>query len=49
MDDGATEKQAIETVNSYSPKDWQGELEGAKPIIIYTVNKALKEKRRTKQ
>ena len=40
IDDGMTEKQAIKTVDKYSPRDWQKELKGAKPIIVYTINKA---------
>ncbi|MBP5512769.1 hypothetical protein J6X73_01220 [Candidatus Saccharibacteria bacterium] len=40
MDNGMTEKQAIKTVDSYSLKDWQREFEGAKSIIVYTINKA---------
>ena len=42
MDDGMTEKQAIKTVDNYSPRDWKQELEGARPIIVNTIEKALK-------
>ena len=42
MDDGMTEKQAIKTVDDYSPRDWKQELEGARPIIVNTIEKALK-------
>ncbi len=42
MDNGMTEKQAIKTVDDYSPKDWQQELEGAKPIITKTIEKMIK-------
>ena len=42
IDDGVTEKQAIKTVDSYSFKDWQQELEGARSIIVNTINKAAK-------
>ena len=42
MDDGMTEEQAIKTVDSYSPKDWRQELEGARPIIVNTIEKAIK-------
>lgn len=41
MDDGLAEEQAIKTVDNYSSKDWQKELEGAKPIIKKTIEKAL--------
>ena len=40
MDDGMTEEQAIKTVDNYSPKDWQQELEEARSIIVDTVKKA---------
>lgn len=43
MDDGMTEKQAIKTVDSYSPEDWRKELEGARPIIANTARKILKD------
>jgi hypothetical protein len=42
MDDGITKKQAIKTVDDYSSKDWQQELEGARPIIVNTIEKAIK-------
>ena len=42
MDDGITEEQAIKTVDNYSFKDWQRELEGAKPIITKTIKKMIK-------
>ena len=42
MDDGITEEQAIKTVDSYSPKDWQQELEGARLIIVNTIKRHLK-------
>ena len=42
MDDGMTEEQAIKTVDNYSPKDWQQELEGARSIIINTIEKTIK-------
>ena len=43
MDDGMTEKQAIKTVDNYSPRDWQQELRGAKPIIINIIKKMSQE------
>ena len=42
MDDGMAKKQAIKTVDNYSPRDWKQELEGARPIIVNTIEKALK-------
>ncbi len=41
MDDDMAEEQAIKTVDNYTPKDWQKELEGAKPIIVDTIEKAM--------
>ena len=46
IDDGATEEQAIKTVDSYSPEDWRKELETAKPIIIKTIEKITKNNKR---
>ncbi len=45
MDDGMTEEQAIETIDSYSPEDWRKELGGARPIITKTIEKAIKAKK----
>ena len=42
IDDGATEKQALRTVDEYTAKEWEREFEGAKPIITNTIKKALK-------
>lgn len=42
VDSGATVEQAIKTVDSYTPKEWQNELEGARPIITNTIKKALR-------
>ena len=41
MDNGMTEKQAVATIDNYSHKDWQQELEGARPIIVNTIKKAI--------
>ena len=46
IDDGMTEEQAIKTVDNYSHKDWQQELETAKPIIIKTIEKITKNNKR---
>ena len=43
MDDGMTKKQAMKTVDNYSPRDWQQELKGAKPIIINIIKKMSQE------
>ena len=37
MDNGMTKKQALETVDNYSHKDWSQELKGAKTIFISTI------------
>ena len=44
IDDGVTEEQAIKTVDSYSPEDWEQEFEGAKSIIVNTIRKAIRKK-----
>lgn len=43
MDDGMTKKQAIKTVDNYSPRDWQQELKEAGPIIINIIKKMSQE------
>ena len=49
MDGGMAKKQAIKTVDSYSPKDWRKELEGARPIITNTAKKIIKTINNTKE
>ena len=42
INEGMSEQDAIKTVDNYTHKEWQRELEGFKPIIINTIKKALR-------
>ena len=44
MNDGMTEKQATKTIDNYSPKDWQKELEEVKSIIVNTIGRVIEKR-----